>query len=96
MRIISKKRLREFWIVHPDAKESLLTWYQTARRAVWPTFADIRKVYRTADRVGKFTVFNVGGKKYRLIAEIIFPYGRLYVRHVLTHREYDRGKWKNE
>ena len=34
--------------------------------------------------------------QYRLIAEIIFPYGRLYVRHVLTHREYDRGKWKNE
>jgi mRNA interferase HigB len=95
VRTISKKRLREFWTVHPDAREPLLVWYQTAKRAQWRSFADIRKVYRTADQVGKFTVFNIGGNKYRLIAEIIFRYARLYVRHVLTHREYDRGKWKS-
>jgi hypothetical protein len=44
--------------------------------------------------VGKFTVFNIGGDKYRLIAAIHFNRGILYVHQVLTHPEYDEGKWK--
>jgi hypothetical protein len=41
-------------------------------------------------------VFNVGGKKHRLIASIHFNRNKLYIRHVLTHPEYDKGAWKNE
>jgi mRNA-degrading endonuclease HigB of HigAB toxin-antitoxin module len=26
--------------------------------------------------------------------EINYAFGRIYVRHVLTHAEYDRGGWK--
>jgi mRNA interferase HigB len=82
--------------MHPRAEEPLLVWYRVAKRAAWRSIADVRTTYRTADQVGKFTVFNIGGNKYRLIAEIIFPYGRLYIRHVLTHREYDKGTWKTD
>ncbi len=38
--------------------------------------------------------FNIGGNKYRPIAAIHFDRGRLFIRHVLTHAEYDEGKWK--
>lgn len=48
-----------------------------------------------ADKVGKFTVFNVGGNKVRLIAAIHYNRGKIYIRHVLTHREYDKGAWKS-
>lgn len=48
------------------------------------------------DRVGKFTVFNIGGNKVRLIAAIHYNTGKIYIRHVLTHNEYDLGKWKEE
>ncbi len=34
-------------------------------------------------------VFNIGGK-YRLVVDIRYDLGRIYVRHVLTHEEYDR------
>ena len=94
VRVIAKRRLREFWQGRRDAEEALNGWYRVATRARWTSLADVRKTYRTADQVGKFIVFNIGGNKDRLIAEIIFPFGRLYVRHVLTHREYDAGKWK--
>ena len=39
-------------------------------------------------------VFNIGGNKYRLITAIHFNRQKVYIRHVLTHEEYDRGAWK--
>ena len=55
---------------------------------------DVRKTLANADGVDKWTVFNVKGNKYRLITEINYRYQRLYIRHVLTHAEYDQQKWK--
>lgn len=94
MHVISEKALREFWANHPDAEIPLQAWHRVAEHAEWEKFADVRAVYPSADQVGKFTVFNIGGNKYRLIAAIHFNRGKLYVRHVLTHEEYDRGDWK--
>ncbi len=96
MHVISKKKLREFWEEHPRSKAALEAWYQVAEHAEWESFAGVRKTFNTADQVGKFTVFDIGGNKYRLIAVIHFNRGKLYVRHVLTHANYDEGKWKNE
>ena len=47
-----------------------------------------------ADSVGKWTVFNVKGNKYRLITEINYAKQFVFVRHFLTHSEYDKGAWK--
>lgn len=78
MHVISRKRLREFSERHPDAETPLRTWYQTARHAQWENLADVRKTYASADQVGQFTVFNIGGNKYRLIAAIHYNRGKVY------------------
>ncbi|HTK75410.1 MAG TPA: type II toxin-antitoxin system HigB family toxin [Gemmataceae bacterium] len=96
MHVISRKKLREFCAEYPKAESPLRAWYQIAKRAEWENFAEIRKTFSTADAVGRFVVFNIGGNKYRLIAAIHFNRGKLYVRHVLTHAEYDEGKWKGD
>jgi len=57
-------------------------------------FAQLREIFPQADQVGKFTVFNIGGNKVRLIAAMHYNRNRLYIRHVLTHPEYDSGEWK--
>ena len=57
---------------------------------------DVRETFGSADQVGKFTVFNIGGNKYRLIAVIHFNRGIVYFRNVLTHAAYDKGNWKYE
>ncbi len=44
--------------------------------------------------MGDLIVFNIGGNKYRLIASIHFNRGKVYIRRVLTHSEYDKGDWK--
>jgi mRNA interferase HigB len=96
MPVISEKTLREFWRLHPEAEIPLRSWLRAAEHAEWEKFSDVRRHYRSADQVGKFTVFNIGGNKFRLIVDIHFNRGKLYVRSVLTHQDYDRNKWKED
>ena len=56
--------------------------------------AQVRQTFATADAVDKWTIFNIKGNQYRLITEINYAHQRLYIRHVLTHAEYDKGQWK--
>ena len=99
MRVISLKPLRAFWEQHPDAKRPLRQWYRTATHAQWSSLQDAQRDYPHADGVPTeaaetLTVFNIGGNKYRLIARIRYDYQLVNVRAVLTHGEYDDGKWK--
>ncbi|MBI3934697.1 MAG: type II toxin-antitoxin system HigB family toxin [Acidobacteria bacterium] len=64
------------------------------KRCSVASFAELRSVFPTADHVGKLTVFNIGGNKVRLVAAIHYNRRRVYIRAVLTHAEYDAGKWK--
>jgi mRNA interferase HigB len=93
MRIISKRRLREFWEQHAEAEQPLLHWYRTARKAQWKTLVDVRSDFRHADPVGACMVFNIGGNKYRIIAAIKYHRRTVYVLRVLTHKQYDTEDW---
>jgi mRNA interferase HigB len=96
MHVISRRKLRVFWTAHPDSRTALERWYKLARKAEWESFDDVRAIFsREVDRVGDLLVFDMGGSKYRLIAAIHYNRGKVFVRYVLTHTEYDRGKWKD-
>jgi len=99
VRVISLKPLREFWERHTDAERALRLWYKTATHARWSSLQDVRRTYAHADGVRAadgvvLTVFNICGNKYRLVVRIQFGYQLVNVRAVMTHREYDRGRWK--
>ena len=94
MHIITRKRLMEFARIHPDARAPLNAWFTIVRKTDYTSFADLRATFPSADQVSRFTVFNIGGNKFRLIAAIHYNRKKLYIRHVLTHAEYDRGAWR--
>jgi mRNA interferase HigB len=94
MHVISRKSIREFCEAHADATESLDHWYRTTKKAEWKNLAELKKTFSSADLVGKCFVFNIGGNKYRLIAKIYFEDQVCLIRNILTHKDYDRGKWK--
>jgi mRNA interferase HigB len=94
--IISRKALRDFANEHKDAETPLDDWYRTAKRAQWNSIMDVRNTYPHADAVGDFTVFNIGGNKYRLATYIKYRSGRIYIRYVMTHEEYSREDWKKQ
>jgi len=92
--VISRKALIQFWEKHPDSKTAFVRWFKVVETTEFQSFAELRRAFPSADKVQEWIVFNVGGNKYRLIASIHFNRGKVYIRHVLTHTEYDRGDWK--
>jgi mRNA interferase HigB len=54
----------------------------------------MKQVYHNADLVGRRTVFNIAGNKYRLIARVNYITQTVFVLYLLTHSEYDKGAWK--
>lgn len=96
MHVITRSRLVEFWEKHPDSKTSLLLWYKLTTTATWQNFVELREVFSSADQVKNFTVFNIGGNKYRLITFIDYNYQKVFIRHVLTHAEYNKDEWKTD
>lgn len=94
MHVISRKKLKEAASKHRDLDSPLDVWFRIAKKALWRNLEDVRKTFSRADAVDKWTVFNIKGNQYRLIVEINYVSRRIYIRHVLTHAEYDRGGWK--
>jgi len=93
--VISRKRLLEAATRQADLFAPLDAWYRIAKRAEWRSLENVREVFPSADGVGKYTVFNIKGNTFRLIVEINYKTGRIYIRHVLTHAAYDKGGWKS-
>ena len=94
MHVISRKTLRQFWAQHPDSEHALARWFKIMQRHDFTNFEALRATFPTTDKVGDFIVLNIGGNKYRLITAIHFNRRKVYIRHLLTHQEYDRGAWK--
>ena len=94
MHIISRKKILEVGVRHADLAGPLDSWYRIAKKATWKTLIETREAFPTADSVGTFTVFNIKGNEYRLIAEVFYASQTILIRAVLTHADYDKGKWK--
>ncbi len=96
MRIITRKRLNDYIKKHPECESALNHWYHILSNTEYASFKALRKTFPGADRVKNLTIFNIGGNKARLIAAIHYNTKCVYVRHILTHSEYDKGMWKKD
>ena len=79
-----------------DSEVALRKWFKDLSSADWGNFAELRATFSTADGVGQFVVFDIGGNKYRLIVFVDYESGKVFVRHILTHAEYDEDHWKRD
>lgn len=73
-----------------------MVWNKIISGTDFADFVELRNVFPSADQVGNFTVFNIGGNKFRLIALVDYNYKKVFIRHVLTHPEYDKERWKKD
>lgn len=96
MRVISKRPLRTFWEAHREAEPALSDFYQKLSRVSASSIVELRTTFPAADLVGDCVVFNVGGNNYRVIAHVDFKVEIAFIRFVLSHAEYDRGKWRSD
>jgi len=94
MRVISRRAIRTFAERYPDALELLLHWANATEAVDWRTPGDVRRTFNSVDFVGDLTVFDVGRNKCRVIAFVPYRRRAVYIKDVLTHRQYEKGAWK--
>lgn len=93
MRVIAKRTLKTFWEQsgHDDAQSQLEAWHDIVLKADWKTPQDIKDLFKNASIVGNNrVVFNIAGNKYRLVVEIQYQAGIVWVKFIGTHAEYDK------
>jgi mRNA interferase HigB len=92
MQIVAKRTLREFWEKHNQAETPLSVWYVLVSRADWDGPADVKATFgSTVDFVGdNRLIFDIGGNKYRLVVHVAYPFKRVLIKFVGTHKDYDR------
>jgi mRNA interferase HigB len=97
MNVIARPAIEAAISRHADAEGWLETWWTTAKAARWENLDDVRRDYPAADQVYRCLIFNARGNKYRLIVRVVYvnPWqnGTLFIKHFLTHAEYDKNEW---
>ena len=91
--VISKPELNGFVAKHPQAERELLAWHKIARASEWGSLSDVRQNFPSADLVGMVLIFNVLHNQLRLITVVSWRSKRVYLKALLTHKQYDRKEW---
>ncbi|MDQ3200856.1 MAG: type II toxin-antitoxin system HigB family toxin [Pseudomonadota bacterium] len=94
MRVFTAKRIWDAKGKWPNTAAALDQWYRLVKRNNPCDFAAMKSLFSSTDKVGEFHVFDIGGNKLRLIAFVRYRSQKLYIKYVLDHGEYERGKWK--
>jgi mRNA interferase HigB len=98
MNVIARRAIDEAIVRHSDSENWLETWWTVAKAARWESLHDVRADYPAADQVNRCLIFNARGNNYRLIVRVVYAdqwqNGTLFVKHFLTHAEYDQARWK--
>ena len=90
MRIVAVSHLRDFWNRSPGAGQSLKSWADEVKKALWVQPADIKAQFRSASILkNRRVVFNIKGNDYRLVVSVAYRYQAVYVKFIGTHAEYD-------
>lgn len=79
-------------MLYPHAETPLQAWHTVVRAAQWSGPADVKAMFGSnVDFVGdNRLIFDIGGNKFRLIVHVAYPFGRVLIKFVGTHAEYDQ------
>lgn len=101
MRVITQKRLKVWGKKFPMAHKPLMVWHDAMLEGGWQNLDELGNDFPSADEVivksgRRVLIFNIGGKKYRLIAAVHYDKQRVYAMRFMTHAEYNKDLWKGQ
>lgn len=96
MHVITHSKIIEAMQKWKHAESALDGWYRIIKANEPKDFSEMKRLFPAVDKVGKFHVFDIGGNKIRLIALVMYQAKRVYIRQILSHKEYDKGDWKED
>jgi mRNA interferase HigB len=91
VRVIAVKTLKNYIKEYPQAKQSVLSWYEEAEKAVWNSPNELKSQYHNASILSeKRVVFNIHGNSFRLIVDIEYRLKIVFIVWFGTHTQYDK------
>lgn len=94
MHVITQSCIWEAKKKYPESANALDGWYRVIKKNQFSHFAELKMSFNSVDKVGNLIIFDIGGNKLRLISTIHFQRKKIYIRQILTHKEYDKNDWK--
>jgi len=97
MHVVTEKHLNRAMKQYPDAARQIMAWRKIAKAARWRNFEEVRQVFKDADCVKGYVIFNIRQNRYRLVTIIHYSRvrdggtteGHIYIRSFLTRKQYD-------
>ena len=90
VRVISKRKLREYYLHNPQAKLPLVQWYRGMLKNQARHISELRQAFNSVDPVGIYTIFNISGNHYRLVTSVHYNRQCCYIREIWTHAQYSK------
>jgi mRNA interferase HigB len=95
--IVTRKHLYQAMHQYPDAANEIRAWVVIVKGIRWHNFREVRGAFKDADNVKGYVIFNIRQNRYRLVTIIHYArttnqkrtQGHVYIRSVLTHKDYD-------
>jgi mRNA interferase HigB len=99
--VISKKPFSEASTKYPNDRDAIMNTYNVLRKVEFDTPSIMKETFASLDNFkykDKWWVIDIGGNNLRLISAISFSCQRIYVKHIVTHTEYDKlcSKYRKE
>lgn len=93
MILIGRKIIIEFGRRHPHSRNPLSAWEEAIKQTNYHSFNGLKLTFPSVDYVNhRYTIFDIGGNKYRLVTEIDYVASVVNVKFVWTHAEYSMKK----
>lgn len=91
MNVIALRTLRAFWEEHPEAETGIRAWYKILTKIEPRSLHELKDTFNSADHSDPYTIFDIGGNSYRVIAVVLYESRAVFIKGVFTHSQYD--KW---
>ena len=92
MNIYNRSSLINFFKKHPDCKEVLEKWYNDVLAKNWKKPGDATRDFNTARTIkNNRAIFKINENQYRLIVEINYQKGWVFIKFIGTHPQYDNA-----
>jgi mRNA interferase HigB len=93
MHVLSKKPFNDAANKYPNDRLALMEMYRVLSSTSFRTPEELRAVFPSLDNFkynDRWWVLDVGGNNLRVMAFIQFVNGRIYIKHIVNHADYDK------
>ncbi len=91
MNVYNRSSLISFYTKHSDCRSTLEKWYNDVLSKEWEKPSDVTRDFNTARAIkNNRVIFKINENDYRLIAEMNYEKGWLFIKFIGTHSEYDK------